>query len=385
VALVKTVLVTFGTRPEAIKMAPVVKALRARPDALRCVVCVTAQHRDMLDQVLPLFDLRPEFDLDLMRPGQHPSQVTARVLESMTDVIRETTADEVVVQGDTTTAMATAMAAFHLEVPVGHVEAGLRSGRMDAPFPEEMNRVVIDRLAAHLFPPTPRADAHLEAEGVDPARRLVTGNTGIDALLDLRDRLGDLDLPVRAGLEHADRLVLVTAHRRESFGAPMRQVFEALGALAAAHSDVTFVYPVHPNPQVRGPAHAMLSAPNLRLVDPVHYGELVWLLDRCELALSDSGGLQEEAPTLGKPLLVLREVTERPELVEAGAGLLVGTDRDRIVDEASRLLASAEARAAMGRPRHLFGDGRAATRIAARLAGETASAWEPAATEGARA
>lgn len=378
----KTVLVTFGTRPEAIKMAPVVDALRARTSDLRCVVCATAQHRDLLDQVLPLFELVPDVDLDLMRPGQHPSEVTARVLESMTRVIRETAADEVLVQGDTTTAMATAMAAFHLEVPVGHVEAGLRSGRMDAPFPEEMNRVVIDRLAAHLFPPTPRADAHLEAEGVDPARRLVTGNTGIDALLALRGRLEALDLPVRRALAGVERLVLVTAHRRESFGAPLRRVFEALCSLAAAHPDVTFVYPVHPNPQVTGPAHELLRAPNLCLVEPVHYGELVWLLDRCELALSDSGGLQEEAPTLGKPLLVLREVTERPELIDAGAGLLVGTDAARIAAEATRLLTDPEARTAMGRPRFLFGDGRGSGRIAARLAGEAVAPWEPAPAAG---
>jgi UDP-N-acetylglucosamine 2-epimerase (non-hydrolysing) len=381
----QTVLVTFGTRPEAIKMAPVVDALRARPEALRCVVCVTAQHREMLDQVLGRFGLVPDVDLDLMRPGQQLSEVTARVLEAMTRVIREAGADHVVVQGDTTTAMATALAAFHLEVPVAHVEAGLRSGRLDAPFPEEMNRVVIDRLAARLYPPTPGADALLAAEGVPADRRLVTGNTCIDALLGLRARLGDLEIGVRDSLGDRGRLVLVTAHRRESFGAPLREVFAAIDELAGAHPDVTFVYPVHPNPAVTGPAHELLRAPNVALIAPVDYGELVWLLDRCELAISDSGGIQEEAPTLGKPLLVLRDVTERPELIDAGAGLLVGTDRARIVREGTRLLADGAARDAMGRPRALFGDGEAGRRIAAHLAGEPVAPWSPAPAVGTEA
>ena len=373
----KTVLVTFGTRPEAIKMAPVVDALRARPDDLRCVVCVTGQHRGMLDQVLDLFDLVPDIDLDLMQPGQTLNGLTARVLDRMADVLRDTAADEVIVQGDTTTAMATALAAFHLGIPVAHVEAGLRSGRLDAPFPEEMNRVVIDRLAAHLYPPTPGAARHLEAEGVPAARCLVTGNTAIDALLGLRARLDTLDLPVRKRFEGAGRLVLVTCHRRESFGAPIREVFAGLQALAEAHPDITFVYPVHLNPQVQEPARALLTAPNLALIEPVHYGELVWLLDKCELAISDSGGIQEEAPTLGRPLLVLREVTERPEVVDAGAGILVGTDRARIEAEATRLLADAAAREAMGRARFLFGDGHAAERIAAHRAGEPVAAGGP--------
>ncbi len=373
----KTILVTFGTRPETIKMAPLVAALRARPADFRCVVCATAQHRDMLDQVLPLFGLAPDVDLDLMRPGQTLNEVTSRVILRMDEVIGETGADVVVVQGDTTTAMGTALAAFQREVPVAHVEAGLRSGRLDAPFPEEMNRVVIDRLARYCYPPTPGADAYLEAEGVEPARRLVTGNTAIDALLDLRGRLDALDLPIRERLGEPERLVLITAHRRESFGQPLLDVFGALQSIATAHPDVTFVYPVHPNPNVKGPAHEHLTAPNLVLVDPVHYGELAWLLDRAELVISDSGGLQEESPTLGKPLLVLREVTERPEVVDAGAALLVGTDRALIEREATRLLGSAEARAAMGRPQLLFGDGRASTRIAAHLAGDAPDPWAP--------
>jgi UDP-N-acetylglucosamine 2-epimerase len=270
--------------------------------------------------------------------------------------------------------MAGALAAFHARIPVAHVEAGLRSGHLDAPFPEEMNRVVIDRLATHLFPPTPRADAHLAREGVAPARRLVTGNTSVDALLDVRARLPSLALPVRDRLGERDAVVLVTAHRRESFGAPLRSVFEALLTLAGRHPDVAFVYPVHPNPQVHGPAYALLRADNIVLVPPVGYAELVWLMDRACLVLSDSGGVQEEAPTLGRPLLVLRNVTERPEVVDAGAGRLVGTDRDRIVAEAERVLCG---EAAPARPRRLFGDGRAAERIAARLAGDPVQAWAP--------
>lgn len=373
----QTVLVTFGTRPEAIKMAPVVAALRARPEAPRCVVCATAQHREMLDQVLALFDLAPDVDLDLMRPGQGLNDLTARVIAAMDGVLADTRADAVVVQGDTTTALGAALAAFQRGVPVAHVEAGLRSGRMDAPFPEEMNRVLVDRLAAHCYPPTPEADARLAAEGVPAERRLVTGNTSVDALLDLHGRLDELELPVRERLRDAGRLVLVTCHRRESFGAPLRRVFGALQELAEAHPDVTFVYPVHPNPHVHGPAHEHLDAPNLLLLEPVGYGELVWLLDRAELVLSDSGGLQEEAPTLGRPLLVLREVTERPEVIEAGAGLLVGTDRARIVREAERLLSDPGARAAVGRPRRLFGDGRAGARIAAHLLGAPVEPWVP--------
>lgn len=373
----KTVVVTFGTRPEAIKMAPIVDALRARPDDFRCVVCVTGQHRGMLDQVLDLFGIAPDVDLDLMQPGQTLNSLTSRVLERMGGVLEEVGADEVVVQGDTTTAMAAGLSAFHLGVPIAHVEAGLRSGRMDSPFPEEMNRVVIDRLATHLYPPTPSAAGFLAAEGVPAERTLVTGNTSIDALLGLRTRLGELDLPVRRRFADAERLVLITCHRRESFGAPIREVFRALQAAAEAHPDVSFVYPVHLNPQVQEPAHELLTAPNLALIDPVHYGELVWLLDKCELVISDSGGLQEEAPTLGRPLLVLREVTERPEVAEAGAGILVGTDGERILAETTRLLGDADARSTMGRPRFLFGDGHAAERIAAHLAGEAIAGWTP--------
>ena len=273
--------------------------------------------------------------------------------------------------------MATALAAFYLEIPVAHVEAGLRSGRLDAPFPEEMNRIVIDSFAQWVFPPTADAAENLTREGIAPERSLITGNTAIDALLDLRARLDDFELPVRSQLEGVGRMVLVTAHRRESFGEPLRRVFGALQEVAAAHPDITFVYPVHPNPMVLGPAHELLQAPNIKLMPPVDYAELVWLLDRAELVLTDSGGLQEEAPTLGTPLLVLRDVTERPAFLAAGAGLLVGTDPDRIMAETTRLLTDATAHAAMGRPRLLYGDGQAGIRIAAALAGETVEHFAP--------
>jgi UDP-N-acetylglucosamine 2-epimerase (non-hydrolysing) len=381
---VKDLLVTFGTRPEAIKMAPVVKALRGRPDAFRVRVCVTAQHRDMLDQVLSLFGIVPDVDLHLMRPGQSPAELLSRALGGMTDTIRAGRTDLVLVHGDTTTALATTLAAFHLQVPVAHVEAGLRSHRMDAPFPEEMNRVVIDRLASLHLAPTPLAERTLRAEGLPADGVLVTGNTAIDALLDVRARLAELPLALPAEVLAAPRLVLVTAHRRESFGAPIREVFAALAALARSHPDTTFVYPVHRNPEVDGPARELLREENLRLLPPVGYAETVALLDRSLLVLTDSGGIQEEAATLGRPVLVLREVTERPELVEAGAGLLVGTDRTRIEREAARLLADSAARARMGGgpealPRALFGDGHASRRIAARLAGEPVAAWTPSA------
>lgn len=368
------VLVTFGTRPEAIKMAPVVKALRAHP-AIETRICVTAQHRDMLDQVLELFGLTPDVDLDLMRPGQTPADLTARVIERMSATLGDEQPDVVLVHGDTTTAMATALAAFYLHIPVGHVEAGLRSGRMDAPFPEEMNRVVIDRMAQRLFAPTPGAAANLAREGIDSNRVLVTGNTAIDALLDVRSRLDELPVPLRDAIEDARRLVLVTAHRRENFGAPLASVFEALETLARRFPDVEFVYPVHPNPQVLGPARQRLRAENMRLIEPVDYASLVWLLDRAALVLTDSGGIQEEGATLGRPLLVLREVTERPELVEAGAGLLVGTDRDRIVAEVSAILEGGATSERTATPRTLFGDGRAGSRIAASLAGEDPEPW----------
>jgi UDP-N-acetylglucosamine 2-epimerase (hydrolysing) len=373
----KHVLVVFGTRPEAVKMAPVVAALRARDDVFRTTVCVTAQHREMLDQVLSIFGIVPDVDLDLMRSGQSLAEVTSRVLAAVDAVLEERRPDAVLVHGDTTTTLSAALAAFYRRIPVGHVEAGLRSGRMDAPFPEEMNRVVADRVAAWHFAPTPGALENLRREGVDAEGVTVTGNTAIDALLHVRARLPQADVPVRRLLGDPKRLVLVTAHRREAFGKPFADVCAAIQALATSHPDVTFAYPVHRNPQVRHPARERLTARNVLLLDPVDYVSLVWLLDRCELVLTDSGGIQEEAPSLGKPVVVLREVTERPELIAAGGGVLVGTDPARIEAEASRLLDDPVRRAEMGRPRAIFGDGRASVRVAARLAGEAVRPWTP--------
>jgi UDP-N-acetylglucosamine 2-epimerase (hydrolysing) len=375
---VKHVLVVFGTRPEAIKMAPVVAALRARDDDFRTTVCVTAQHREMLDQVLALFGIVPEIDLDLMRSGQSLADVTSRVLTGLDAVLGERRPDAVLVHGDTTTTLAGALAAFYRQIPVGHVEAGLRSGRLDAPFPEEMNRIVADRVTTWFFAPTPGALENLRREGTDEAAVTVTGNTAIDALLHVRSRLPQIDVPVRRVVGDPKRLVLVTAHRREAFGKPFADVCSAIQALALAHPDVTFVYPVHLNPQVRGPARERLSAPNVMLLEPVDYASLVWLLDRCEFVLTDSGGIQEEGPALGKFVLVLRDVTERPELIAAGAGALVGTKPERIQAEATRLLEDPAHRASVSRPRSIFGDGRAAVRIAARLAGEAVRPWTPA-------
>ena len=288
-------LLVFGTRPEAIKMAPVVRALKAH-EGFEVTVCVTGQHRGMLDQVLHQFDVQPDADLDLMTPGQSLGEITARVLQRMPAVLRSSRADVVVVQGDTTTAMATAMAAFYDRVQVAHVEAGLRSGRLDAPFPEELNRVWIDQVADYVYPPTALAAEALAGEGRDGPNCLVTGNTSIDALLDIHARLDTLDLPVRDAHGDVERLVLVTAHRRESFGEPLRNVMSAVSALADSHPDVTFVYPVHPNPAVVETAKALDGKRNVRLIAPVEYAELVWLLDRAELVLTDSGGIQEEAP-----------------------------------------------------------------------------------------
>jgi UDP-N-acetylglucosamine 2-epimerase (non-hydrolysing) len=364
------VLVVYGTRPEAIKMAPVVAALRERPDRFTVRVCTTGQHREILEQVQELFALAPDVDLRLMSPDQSLNALTAAALEALDRILGAEPPDWVLVQGDTTTAMAAALTSFHRRLRIGHVEAGLRTGDLARPFPEEANRRVIDLLANALFTPTPRARDVLLAEGVDPGSIHVVGNTGIDALH-----------AVAAGLpnETAAREVLVTLHRRESFGAPLAGILGALRRLACDHPDVRWVYPVHPNPNVRGPAHAALrDLPNFRLCEPLPYRELVRQLLRCELVLTDSGGIQEEAPAFGKPVLVLRDTTERPEGVAAGTAMLVGTSAERIVSAASGLLADPGARARMGRAVNPYGDGRASSRIVAILAGEP---WSPFAPE----
>jgi len=362
----RTVMVAYGTRPEAIKMAPVVRSLRARPDRFRVVVCATAQHREMMDQVQEVFGLEPDVDLDLMRPAQTLNDLAARSLAAVDRVLVDQHPDWVLVQGDTTTAMTVALAAFHREVRVGHVEAGLRTGDLKRPFPEEANRCLIDVFADALFAPTERSRRRLLDEGHDPGRVFLTGNTGIDALQSVAERVG--------GVTVTDE-ILVTVHRRESFGAPIRAIFAAIRELAERFPGLGFVYPVHRNPNVQGPAHEILGGlPNVSLEAPFDYLELVRRLARARLVLSDSGGIQEEAPSFGKPVLVLRETTERPEGLEAGVARLVGADRERIVAEAVRLLTDPEAWRAMATASNPYGDGHAAERIVRILAGEP---WQP--------
>ena len=360
------ILIVFGTRPEAIKLAPVVKELRSRSSDFDVQVCITAQHRELLDQVLEVFSIEPEFDLDLMLAGQTLFQSTSRVVAGLESVLHQARPDMVLVQGDTTTTMCGALAAFYARVPVGHVEAGLRTGTPDIPFPEEMNRVLTSRLASLHFAATEWAAANLRKEGVAPERIVVTGNTGIDAVLHVHAGIesGRLvpcrNIPVDPGR----KLILVTAHRRESFGEGFEQICAALIELSQ-RPDVTIVYPVHPNPNVQEPVNRILEgAERILLVEPLDYVSFVGLMRRAYLLITDSGGVQEEAPSLGKPVLVMRASTERPEAVETGTARLVGTDPRAIVREASRLLDGPEAYASMARVHNPYGDGRASQRIA---------------------
>jgi UDP-N-acetylglucosamine 2-epimerase (non-hydrolysing) len=359
------VLSVFGTRPEAVKMAPVVRALESRPGVFESFVCVSAQHREMLDQVIGAFGIRVDFDLDVMTPGQSPAATVARVMDRLPPLLAEVSPTVLLVQGDTMTTFAAALAAHLRKIPSGHVEAGLRTGDRYSPFPEEMNRLLTTRLAALHFAPTPRARENLLAEGVPEADVHLTGNTVIDALLaTVRDgyRFRSPDL---AALDPERRLVLVTTHRRESFGAPLRETCAAIRELGDRFPDLEFVLPVHPNPEVKGPVESLLGGvAGVRLVAPVDYVEFVHLMARSHLVLTDSGGIQEEAPSLGKPVLVLREITERPEGVEAGTAIVVGTDRRRIVERASELLTDAAAYRRMANAVNPYGDGRAAARIA---------------------
>jgi UDP-N-acetylglucosamine 2-epimerase (non-hydrolysing) len=363
------VLSVFGTRPEAIKMAPVVRALRRVPERFESHVCVTAQHRTMLDQVLEVFELKADIDLDLMVPGQSPASIAAGILDRLPPLLRRVQPDIVLVQGDTTTSFAAAFAAFQERMPTGHVEAGLRTGDRWQPFPEEMNRVLTTRIAALHFAPTPAARDALLREGIAAGDIYLTGNTVIDALLQTVRAEYQFRTPALAGLDPARRVVLVTTHRRESFGAPLRSICAAIRTLAARFPELQFVLPVHPNPEVKGTVEELLcDLPGMRLIAPVDYLEFVHLVSRADLVLTDSGGIQEEAPSLGKPVLVLREVTERPEGVAAGTALVVGTDQERIVAAASELLTSPEAYARMANAVNPYGDGRASERIVAALA-----------------
>ena len=369
----RKVLLILGTRPEAIKLAPLILHLRSRPAEFRTVVCVTAQHRGMLDQVLEIFRIQPDYDLDLMLPGQTLFQSTSRILAGLEPVFDAVQPDVAVVQGDTTTTLCGALAAFYANVPVGHVEAGLRTGDPRQPFPEEMNRVLASRLATLHFAPTDWAAENLRNEGVPSSAILVTGNTGIDAVLHVRDELerGMLTADNRPSLDPSKRLIVVTAHRRESFGPGFDRICAALARLAA-RDDVRIIYPVHPNPNVTGVVDRRLRAcPNILLIDPLDYVSFVDLMRRSWILITDSGGIQEEAPSLGKPVLVLREKTERPEAVVAGTVRLVGTDEDAIVREASTLLDNPEAWQAMAHRHNPYGDGHASRRIADALRGST--------------
>jgi UDP-N-acetylglucosamine 2-epimerase (hydrolysing) len=363
------VLTVFGTRPEAIKMAPVVHALRQR-EGFDARVCVTAQHREMLDQVLQLFEIRPDFDLDVMKRAQDLGTVTTAVLGGIGAVLDEYAPDVVLVHGDTTTTFATALAAFYRQVPIGHVEAGLRTGDMTAPWPEEMNRRVTDTLASLFFAPTSESRENLLAEGVPADRIVVTGNTVIDALRTVRRSL-DLDPALHARissrypfLDESKRLLLVTGHRRESFGDKFVSFCAALRILAVTHPELTVVYPVHLNPHVQEPVRRALSGiPNVHLIEPQDYTGFVFLMSRAFLIVTDSGGVQEEAPALGKPVLVTRDTSERPEAIAAGTARLVGTDTATIVSTVELLLRDGAAYEQMAHAHNPYGDGKASERI----------------------
>lgn len=360
------ILVAFGTRPELIKLAPVISELRRHPDRFETVLLATAQHRGMLDQMLDVFGIRPDIDLDLMTPGQTLEALTGKVVVETAGVLDRVRPRLLIVQGDTTTAMSASLAAFYRGIPVAHVEAGLRTKDPGHPFPEEINRRIISVLAAVHFAPTETAAANLRREGIRADRIFVTGNTVVDALGFMRKKIRRIPLPVPVGKGH--RLVLVTAHRRENFGAPLENICEALLALTARFEDVEVVFPVHPNPRVRASAMKILSGkPRIHLLDPLEYRSFVRLIQESYLILTDSGGLQEEAPAFGKPLLVLRKVTERPEGVRAGAARIVPPERRAIIREASRLLVDEKAYRKMARVRNPFGDGRASGRIIAAL------------------
>jgi UDP-N-acetylglucosamine 2-epimerase (non-hydrolysing) len=359
------VLVILGTRPEAIKLGPVVTALRARSEAFEVRLCVTGQHREMIEPVLCLFGIVPDHDLELMTPNQTLSGLTAAVIARTASILQAERPDWVVVQGDTTTAFGSSLAAFYQGIPVAHIEAGLRTSDKHIPFPEEANRRMVDTLSDLHLAPTERARQNLLREGTDPATVHVTGNTVIDALRLVIDRDYDFAAGPLAGVPLERRIVLVTAHRRESFGPGLIAICSALTQLADEMDDIQIVYPVHLNPNVRDPVYGRLADhPRITLIPPLDYASLVQLMRRSTLILTDSGGIQEEAPSLGKPVLVLRAATERPEAVEAGCARIVGTDRARIVGAARQLLEDAAAYRRMARVANPFGDGYASERIA---------------------
>lgn len=381
----KKIMLVFGTRPEAIKMAPLVKEFQKHPDKFQTIVCVTGQHRQMLDQVLEIFDITPDYDLNIMKQGQDLYDVTARVLTGMRDVLTKAKPDVVLVHGDTTTSTAAALAAFYQQIPVGHVEAGLRTHNIYSPWPEEMNRQITGRIATYHFAPTPLSRQNLISEGIDSETITVTGNTVIDALYIVIDKIkhdSGLDGKLKAELQSAgydvDRLgngkkmVLITGHRRENFGDGFLSMCRAIKTLTEKYPDVDFVYPMHLNPNVRKPIHEVFGENltglgNMFFIEPLEYLSFVYLMEKSNIVLTDSGGIQEEAPGLGKPVLVMRDTTERPEALSAGTVKLVGTDYDKIVNEVSSLLNDSAHYDAMSKAVNPYGDGLACQRIANKL------------------
>lgn len=375
----KTIMLVFGTRPEAIKMCPLVKELQKRDKDFRTIVCVTGQHREMLDQVLKIFDVKPDIDLNIMKQGQDLTDVTVRILNGMRDVFKECRPDVVLVHGDTTTSTAAALAAFYAQIPVGHVEAGLRTHNIYSPWPEEMNRQITGRIATYNFSPTPLSEKNLQEEKAH-GNIYVTGNTVIDALHMVVEKLeNDSTLAeeqnkvlLDAGydvsrLDNGKKLVLITGHRRENFGDGFIRMVTAMKDLSEKYTDVDFVYPMHLNPNVRKPIHEVfgedLTRPNFFFIEPLQYLEFVHLMSKANIVLTDSGGIQEEAPGLGKPVLVMRDTTERPEALASGTVHLVGTDYEKIVDEVSTLLDDDEAYRKMSQAVNPYGDGKACERI----------------------
>jgi UDP-N-acetylglucosamine 2-epimerase (non-hydrolysing) len=355
------VMVTFGTRPEAIKMAPLVMELSKHEDIFTPLVCVTAQHRNLLDGVLELFNIAPEYDLNIMKSGQTLEQVTTDVLMGMRDVLEEAKPDVVLVHGDTTTAFTAALAAFYQNIEVGHVEAGLRTATPNNPFPEEMNRRLVGRLATYHFAPTRRAFDALLAEGVSEEKIYLTGNTVVDAMQFIRHQT-----TVKFGFNFSPnrKLIVVTAHRRENFGQPLLNICDALRAIVRRNEDVEIVYPVHPNPNVISPVqHELGDEERIHLIEPMEYDLFIRLMSKSYLVLTDSGGIQEEAPTMGVPVLVMRDETERPETVQAGSARLIGTNTEKIIKETERLLFNQEAYEMMTRATQLYGDGTASRQI----------------------
>lgn len=380
----KKIMLVFGTRPEAIKMAPLVKEFQKHPEQFETIVCVTGQHREMLDQVLHLFDITPDFDLNIMKQGQDLYDVTARVLIGMRDVLKEAQPDVVLVHGDTTTSTASALAAFYQQIPVGHVEAGLRTHNIYSPWPEEMNRLITSRIATYNFSPTPLSKQNLLSEGVPEDKIVVTGNTVIDALYVVVNKINS-DTQMNSQLQEIlkvagydivrlngnRRLVLITGHRRENFGDGFINMCSAIKKLTEKYPEVDFVYPMHLNPNVRKPIREVFgeenAIPNMFFIEPLEYLPFVFLMEKSDVVLTDSGGIQEEAPGLGKPVLVMRDTTERPEALDAGTVKLVGTNYDKIVNEVSALLDDGSYYNTMSKAVNPYGDGLACNRIISML------------------